>query len=85
LGPRHPFLLLAMADDAQETRKRPRVSDEAPAEIVAETTPDVEDDDDDDIGPMPVPEGASVPGAAKKKRKGGFVCWLLQFSAYARI
>ncbi|CEL62551.1 peptidylprolyl isomerase domain and WD repeat-containing protein 1 [Rhizoctonia solani AG-1 IB] len=58
-----------MADDAQETRKRPRVSDEAPAEIVAETTPDVEDDDDDDIGPMPVPEGASVPGAAKKKRK----------------
>ncbi|CAE6415765.1 unnamed protein product [Rhizoctonia solani] len=58
-----------MADDAQETRKRPRVSDEAPAEDVAETTPDVEDDDEDDIGPMPVPEGAPAPGAAKKKRK----------------
>ncbi|KAF8713087.1 Cyclophilin type peptidyl-prolyl cis-trans isomerase/CLD, partial [Rhizoctonia solani] len=59
-----------MADDAQETRKRPRVSDEAPADDVAEATPDVEDDDDDDdIGPMPVPEGAPASGAAKKKRK----------------
>ncbi|CAE6458326.1 unnamed protein product [Rhizoctonia solani] len=58
-----------MADDAQETRKRPRVSDAAPAEDVAETTPDVEDDDDDDIGPMPMPEGASTEGVVKKKRK----------------
>ncbi|KAF8755141.1 Cyclophilin type peptidyl-prolyl cis-trans isomerase/CLD [Rhizoctonia solani] len=59
-----------MADDAQETRKRPRVSDEAPADDVAEATPDVEDDDDDDdIGPMPVPESAPASGAAKKKRK----------------
>ncbi|KAG8734112.1 hypothetical protein FRC11_011798 [Ceratobasidium sp. 423] len=59
-----------MADDAQETRKRPRVSDAAPAEDVAETTPDVEDDDDDDIGPMPMPEGASTEGVVKKRRKG---------------
>ncbi|CAE6448309.1 unnamed protein product [Rhizoctonia solani] len=59
-----------MADDAQETRKRPRVSDAAPAEDVAETTPEVEDDDDDDIGPMPMQEDGPTQGAAKKKRKG---------------
>ncbi|KEP54051.1 peptidyl-prolyl cis-trans isomerase, cyclophilin-type protein [Rhizoctonia solani 123E] len=58
-----------MADDAQETRKRPRVSDAAPAEIVAETTPEVDDDDDDDIGPMPMAEDGPTQGAAKKKRK----------------
>ncbi|KAL5632597.1 hypothetical protein ACGC1H_005520 [Rhizoctonia solani] len=58
-----------MADDAQETRKRPRVSDAAPAEDVAETTPEVEDDDDDDIGPMPMQEDGPTQGAAKKKRK----------------
>ncbi|CAE7178970.1 unnamed protein product, partial [Rhizoctonia solani] len=57
-----------MADDAQETRKRPRVSDAAPAEDVAEATPEVEDDDDDDIGPMPMPEGETT-GVVKKKRK----------------
>ncbi|CAE6442967.1 unnamed protein product, partial [Rhizoctonia solani] len=59
-----------MADDAQETRKRPRVSDPVPAEDVAETTPGIDDDDDDDIGPMPMPEDGPTPGAAKKKRKG---------------
>ncbi|CAE6512134.1 unnamed protein product [Rhizoctonia solani] len=58
-----------MADDAQETRKRPRVSDAAPAEDVAEATPGIDDDDDDDIGPMPMPEGASAEAVAKKKRK----------------
>ncbi|EUC63434.1 peptidyl-prolyl cis-trans isomerase, cyclophilin-type protein, partial [Rhizoctonia solani AG-3 Rhs1AP] len=59
-----------MADDAQETRKRPRVSDATPAEIVAEITPEVDDDDDDDIGPMPMAEDGPTQGAAKKKRKG---------------
>ncbi|KAJ1303356.1 hypothetical protein OPQ81_011550 [Rhizoctonia solani] len=58
-----------MADDTQENRKRPRASDEAPAEHVAETTPEVEDGDDDDIGPMPMPEGPSAEEAVKKKRK----------------
>ncbi|CAE6520832.1 unnamed protein product [Rhizoctonia solani] len=59
-----------MADDAQETRKRPRVSDATPAEVVAEITPEVDDDDDDDIGPMPMAEDGPTQGAAKKKRKG---------------
>ncbi len=30
------------------------------------------EESDDDVGPMPLPEGASGNGAAKKKRKGAY-------------
>ena len=67
-----------MSDDAQDpadvaaaTRKRGRVSDQAPEEEGPAPGPVPDeplDDEEDDIGPMPMGEGGGD-GAARKKRK----------------
>jgi peptidylprolyl isomerase domain and WD repeat-containing protein 1 len=53
-------------------RNGPEVDIAQDAEMNPPSVAQDDDESDDDVGPMPVPEGASSNAVTKKKRKGAF-------------
>ena len=76
--PRKAQTMSDSEQDASVLGKRARKGPEADITEDADMKPpsavqdDDDDESDDDVGPMPMPEGAAVNAATKKKRKGAF-------------